>query len=507
MQSAEASGVRAATVDSRSTLAQPLTSLIGLLLSISPASYVLAVVALLAATLFVLLDTVRVTDAQRQREAIVSELAAAQPLLARRFVARAVLPGAGEADPAQLTAGLIGRGAAAYGLALVLIALGFRRRPQHLDWQQDQLHDLMATVPFGLACWSSQGRLLFCNAQYRARMNADPIGVRPGAFYTASIKRLIAGGYMQLLREDAQSRILELHREDGSCLVIDERPLGSGGFVTLISDVTESRRADNLLVSIREEQRVLARRYHEEKLRAEAASRAKTSFLAHVSHDIRTPLNHIIGFAELMRQETYGPLGDERYADYAESIRSSGERLLSFFASILDYAELEGGRRVLQEAPLGVDDLLAATVQRFTPQAQRKGIALVLGAPCGAALVGDRFSLERMLGNLVDNAIRFTPAGGRVNLAAYAGTDGVVLEVTDTGIGMSPERLSSLSQPFAYGDAALTRDHEGAGLGLAIARTIVELSGGRLAIDSREGIGTTVAVSLPLQSVQQQIAA
>ena len=112
--------------------------------------------------------------------------------------------------------------------------------------------------------------------------------------------------------------------------------------------------------------------------------------------------------------------------------------------------------------------------------------------------MGDRFSLERMLANLLDNAIRFTPAGGRVTLAAYAALDGVVVEVTDTGIGMDAERLSSLSQPFAYGDAALTRDREGAGLGLAIARTIAELSGGRLAIDSRPGLGTTVAVSLPL---------
>jgi two-component system cell cycle sensor histidine kinase PleC len=113
-------------------------------------------------------------------------------------------------------------------------------------------------------------------------------------------------------------------------------------------------------------------------------------------------------------------------------------------------------------------------------------------------LAGDRFSLERMLGNLIDNAIQFTPAGGRVTIAAHAASDGVVLEVSDTGIGMPPERLSSLSQPFAYGDAALTRDREGAGLGLAIARTIAELSGGRLAIDSRPGLGTTVAVSLPL---------
>jgi two-component system cell cycle sensor histidine kinase PleC len=127
---------------------------------------------------------------------------------------------------------------------------------------------------------------------------------------------------------------------------------------------------------------------------------------------------------------------------------------------------------------------------------------LTLGAPCGASLVGDRFGLERMLGNLIENAIRFTPAGGRVGLNAYAANDGVVLEVTDNGAGMTEERLESLSQPFVFADAAFAREHSGAGLGIAIARTIAELSGGRMMIDSSPGLGTTVAISLPLPAAQ-----
>jgi len=229
------------------------------------------------------------------------------------------------------------------------------------------------------------------------------------------------------------------------------------------------------------------------------------SELDNLRHELRTPLNHIIGFAELMRHETYGPLGDTRYLDYVETIRHSGERLLGFFGSILDLAELEGGRRALEQTDLGIDDLLISVSRRFSAEAQRARINLNLGAPCGARLLGDRFSLERMLGNLIDNAIRFTPAGGRVTIAAHAALDGVVLEISDTGIGMGPEKLSALSQPFAFGDAALTKDREGAGLGLAIARTIAELSGGHLAIDSRSGLGTTVAVSLPLLKSEEVV--
>lgn len=269
----------------------------------------------------------------------------------------------------------------------------------------------------------------------------------------------------------------------------------------------ELRHVEELLAAIREEQRQLARRYHEEKLRAEAASRSKTSFLAHLSHDIRTPLNHIIGFAELMRQQTYGPLGDRRYLGYVEAMKLSGERLLSFFASILELAELESGRKPLKLEPLPVDEMLASVARRYCGQAQRAGLIFTLGAPCGARILGDRFSLERMLCNIVENAIRFTPHGGKVAILAFCATDGVVLEITDTGIGMSDEQLASLSQPFAFGDAALTRDHGGAGLGIAIARTIAELSGGRLAIDSRPALGTTVAISLPLDGVERAEAA
>lgn len=465
---------------------------------VSPLTYAVAVTAFLAASIFVVADAFRTFDDIARRELWMARLGAAKPLLGRQFVATAFEPVVSEVNTDTSLTGLAQRGGGAYGLAFLFAAVAYRRRPIAAQVVNTPYGSLLSTIPFGVACWTPDGRLITCNEQYRARLNAEPADVRVGASYAASVRRFVQGGYMQLISEDDKNRLIELHREDGTCLMVDERPLAEGGFVTLVTDVTESRRADHLITSIREEQRVLARRYHEEKLRAEAASQSKTAFLAHLSHDIRTPLNHIMGFAELMRHETYGPLGDERYADYVESIRTSGERLLAFFAATLDLAELEGGRRVLNPVELDVDDLLMAVTKRFLAQAQRKGISLELAAPGGSRIVGDRFSLERMLGNLVDNAIRYTPSRGSISLASYAATDGVVLEVTDTGIGMSAERLATVSQPFAFGDASMTRDRDGAGLGLAIARTIVELSGGRLAIDSRPGLGTTVAVSLPL---------
>ncbi len=366
---------------------------------------------------------------------------------------------------------------------------------------------LIETMPFGVACWSAEAQLIASNARFAERLGVAPSMLPIGAAYHEVVKALSMGGYMESVREDTQNRLLELHREDGSTLLIEERPLATSGFVTLVMDITESRRTTQLLTSIREEQRLLARRYHEEKLRAEAASRSKTSFLAHLSHDIRTPLNHIIGFTDMLRQQPFGPLGDARYLNYVEAVKGSGERLLSFFASILELAELEGGRREMKRDTFTADELMIGVLRRFSSQAQRAGLTLGLGGACEALLSADRFALERMVGNLVENALRFTPRGGRVTLAAYAAEDGVVIEITDTGIGMSNERLETLSQPFAFGDAALTRDREGAGLGIAISRAIAELSGGHLAIDSRQGLGTTVAVSLPLMAEQEAQAA
>ena len=502
---------------------------------VSPITRTVALIAILAATLFIVYDTARTLDEARRDLATIGAMLAEQIAVApvadlviqqalhrsgglihaSLSTSRVTASGAGlisqqfpagphgtlllEANEAMIWPGLLARALGAFALASLITALSWRRtqssempdRVQRFVYQT-----LTAAVPMGMACWTKSGQLVVCNEQYRQRMDLEGVDLT----YPEMVKRLIAGGYMKMVNNANSAKLMELHREDGSCLMIEERPLVDGNFITLVTDVTERKKTDTLLNSIREEQRLLARRYHEEKLKAEAASRSKTNFLAHLSHDVRTPLNHIIGFAELMRHEAYGPLGDRRYRDYVQSIKSSGEHLLDSFATILDLAELEGGQKMLRSDPLSVDELLAEVVQRFSGRASRAGLNFALGEACGAVVSGDRLGLLRMIGNLVENAIRFTTTGGRVTLAAFAARDGVVIEITDTGLGMSEERLASLSQPFALGDATFTREGVGQGLGISISRAIAELSGGQMAIDSSPSLGTTVAISLPLRS-------
>lgn len=533
MRSSDASGAgalgfRAGTRNDRKRRGTRSPSALALRFSRTTAA--VAATAFLAASLFVAYDIAHTFANLRQDLAIIgeylaTELAGRSPEDAQRAmdaseilfggVVRASLAGSDTgsplslsvaagthgnlslaAEPSQALAGIAGRGAAAFGLAGLLTLASTRRRKGDMPdpTQRDSYSQLAAAIPMGLACWTSKGELIVCNDQYRRRLDIEDTSLT----YHQAVSRLIAGGYMKLVREDSQLRQLELHCQDGTCLQIDERPLGDGAFMTLVSDITETKRTDALLHAIRDEQRMLARRYHEEKLKAEAASRAKTNFLAHLSHDIRTPLNHIIGFAELMQHQTYGPLGDERYADYVATIKASGQHLLNSFATILDLAELENGNKPLRQDPVLLDEVLSVVAQRFRGQALRAGITLEIGPQTGAVLRGDRLAFIRMAGNIMDNAMRFTQAGGRITLAGFAADDGVVIEISDTGIGMSEERLASLSQPFALGDATFTRDGVGPGLGISIARAIAELSGGRMAIDSSPALGTTVAITLPL---------
>ncbi|MBJ6987327.1 MULTISPECIES: PAS domain-containing sensor histidine kinase [unclassified Devosia] len=408
-------------------------------------------------------------------------------------------------DTAVLTE-IVGHGAIALGLAGLASFFATRRRRDEdvseIEAPVGSYESLCSAIPMGLACWTGTGEMIVCNAEYRAHLDHTSGQLR----YKEAVNALIDGGHMNTVSDDDNGRLLELYRGDGTCLLIDERPLDDGGFMTLVSDITERKRTEAMLETIRHEQRLLARKYHEEKLKAEAASRAKTNFLAHLSHDIRTPLNHIIGFADLMQMQISGPLGDERYVEYSRTIKNSGEILLNSFAAILDLAELEGGQKALRHDPVLLDEVVQSVVARFKPQTQRAGIHFIVGPHTGAVLRGDRLGLTRMLGNIMDNAVRFTKTGGQITLATFAADDGVVIEISDTGIGMSEERLSTLSQPFAMGDATFTRT-SGPGLGISIARAIAELSGGHIAIDSSPSLGTTVAISLPLDAAAAQLAA
>ncbi len=232
---------------------------------------------------------------------------------------------------------------------------------------------------------------------------------------------------------------------------------------------------------------------------AEHANRKKTEFFANMSHELRTPLNAVIGFAEVMDQGLFGPLGSPRYREYVADIRTSGLHLLNLINDILDVAKAEAGRIELEESEVRLDRLIDASLRLVDAKAREGAVRVetqdVTKLP---PIRADERRLRQVLINLPSNAVKFTPAGGQVSIAAEADAKrGFLIRVKDTGVGIKPEDIPTALEPFGQVDSSLVRNHEGTGLGLPLSRALVELHGGRLDIESEVGVGTTVTVALP----------
>ena len=275
------------------------------------------------------------------------------------------------------------------------------------------------------------------------------------------------------------------------------------------TDITERRRAEE---AIRELNTTLERRVAQRtaelavaKDQAEAADRLKSAFLATMSHELRTPLNSIIGFTGIILQELTGPLNAEQRKQLG-MVRDSARHLLALINDVLDISKIEAGQLEVSSEPFDVRASIEKAVGIVRPLAEKKGLALhVRLAPEIGALVSDPRRVEQVLLNLLNNAVKFTEQGAVtltaeiVPSARFAPDHAVRISVADTGIGIKPEDLGRLFQPFRQIDTGLSRQHEGTGLGLAICRRLADLLGGEVDATSEWGKGSVFTLALPLR--------
>jgi two-component system, cell cycle sensor histidine kinase PleC len=394
-----------------------------------------------------------------------------------------------------------------------------------------RLREAIEAISEAFVLWDASNQLVLCNSKFQRLYNLPAEAVRPGASYTD----LAAQGTPPTIHsetilpsnappDESRSRTYEARLTDGRWLQINERRTKDGGYVSVGTDITALKRHEEqlmeserrLLASVAELRRSrqtleaqtqqladLAERYLEQKAQAESANRAKAEFLANMSHELRTPLNAVIGFSELMGQETFGALGSPKYHDYCAHIQDSGRYLLNVISDVLDMSRLEAGRVRLNRSNLAVETAIRNSVHQVAETAREKKLAIEVDVSPTEIVYADPKAIERVLVTLLRNAVKFTPDGGEVNIGAQAFDDQIYIYVEDTGPGVAAADLSRLGRPFEQADVTLANGMKGSGLGLAIASSLVELHGGTLRINSRPGEGAVVLVALPKSPREQ----
>ncbi|GJE53689.1 PAS domain-containing sensor histidine kinase [Methylobacterium thuringiense] len=390
-----------------------------------------------------------------------------------------------------------------------------------------RLRDAVEAISEAFVLWDDSNRLVLCNSKFRDLHALAAEDAIPGRRYADIMGRGVLPPVRRELPDVGRAspqdrsfsaRTFEVELTDGRWLQVSERRTKDGGYVSVGTDITGlKRQQEKLVVSEREliatvkdlkrsrrtlelqthQLADLAERHLDQKAKAEIANQAKSEFLANMSHELRTPLNAIMGFADLMESEVYGRLGDPRYATYCRDIREGGTYLLSVIDDILHMARIEAKRVSLDCRDIAAADAVRNAVKLIDLEAKAKNLRICVEMQQSLRLLADDRALTQILGNVLQNAVKFTPAGGRVSIRGRSCGSFVHLFVEDTGIGIPKSALAKLGQPFEQVENNLTRSHRGSGLGLAIARSTSELHGGSLRIRSDEGIGTIVMVRLP----------
>lgn len=235
------------------------------------------------------------------------------------------------------------------------------------------------------------------------------------------------------------------------------------------------------------------------RVEADLANRVKSEFISNMSHELRTPLNTVLGFSKLLREHANRRLPDDEIVQYATLINDSAEHLLAVINDILDISKIQSGTYALDAFEVDIGAVLQDCIAAAEPQATEAGVTLSHRIAFSLPLVrGDDTKLGQIFTNLITNAVKFTPSGGTVTVEVMEQDNGgIMISVRDTGIGMSEDEIRVALEPFGQVDRARTRWREGAGLGLTIAKSLVELHGGELMIASVKGKGTDVTVKLP----------
>ncbi len=362
---------------------------------------------------------------------------------------------------------------------------------------QRRLSSAIENISEGFALRDSRGVIVVFNSKFQEffspisgtlRQNMpylDLLQAAKAADILAPHSRGTFDIWMQAFGDNEPLAPFELQFADDRWIRVSESRTMKG-VVTIINDITETKRREEALLRA--------------KLMAEEANRFKGEFLANMSHELRTPLNAIIGFSEIMRAETFGKLGSDRYVEYSKDILDSSRHLLGIINDILDLSKADAGKLQLYEEEVDLRQEVQDAVRLFSEHALDVGLKLKIELPeTPPPLWADRRKIKQILLNLLSNALKFTPPGGDVRVSSDVDpfNGDLRLMVSDSGIGIAPKDIEKVFSAFGQVESSLSRRFEGTGLGLPLSVALVELHGGKLELESTVGVGTKITVRLP----------
>jgi signal transduction histidine kinase len=374
-----------------------------------------------------------------------------------------------------------------------------RRSEARLKRQSLLLQNTLESIGEGLAVFDARGRLIARNRRFCELIDL-PDDLAMGASLSQILTcQAVRGDFGDADPQGEVARRLEQFYRNvptvkeratpaGRMLQIRRSAMPGGAVVSVYSDITDVRAGESKLLQARSQ--------------AELANHSKSEFLANMSHELRTPLNAVIGFTEIISQELFGPVANEKYLEYIKDVHASSLHLLSIINDVLDMSKIEAGKLELQKEDVTLQNVIADVIRIVHERASSRGIALVSELADEAIVIwADERAMKQIFLNLLSNAIKFSEDGGKVHIrVTTAQADFAVIEVEDQGIGMDTDEQERALQPFGQAKPATTRNYGGTGLGLPITKGLIEAHGGALTILSRLGEGTTVRLVLPTQA-------
>jgi two-component system cell cycle sensor histidine kinase PleC len=388
--------------------------------------------------------------------------------------------------------------------------------------------------------WDAADRLTLVNPAVRraeARRGSDRIApLSIGAGFAAVVRSRVESGVIVVEPGMAEAYIaqrvarhahptgepVEERHAGGDWSRVTERRTSDGGVVTIVTDITDLKRADaemrdvNARLEAQAESVAAAaselqqanREAEEARIVAEEANRSKSEFLTTMSHELRTPLTAVLGFADVIINPIFGAETPAQFREYGGYIKASGEHLLLLINDMLDLAKVEAGKMELRESEANLDTVVHAVLAMTKERAHNQGVSVSWRSPAEPIVLRvDEIKVKQALINVVANAIKFTPSLGRIVIDVETSPGAVDIRVADTGIGIKPEDIPKVFEPYTQIDSAVAEPHKGTGLGMPLTLGLMQLHGGTVLLESKVGYGTTVTLRLPPDRLAPALAA